>query len=707
MTCPTVIRVTTKAGPPGIGLPPGSAQQDGFAIVKDGATPYAYKLVQIGQIGLPQALGITASPTFTGLTLSSLQAQSQGIAIVGSSGQIQRASLGSGLSIQNGALVVTVSGGGSGTVTSVGLSAPAGFSVSGSPVTGSGTLSFSFADGYSLLTTAKQQQWDTASGLAATAVQEGDARLTNSREWSAETISKVEAEEGLSTTRRAFTSLRVRESIVAWWQSTSSTVGKLLAAANTQADARTALGLGSAATSAASDFATPAALATGLAGKADLVGGVIPSSQIPSIAITDYLGAVNSQSAMLALNGQKGDWCIRTDGLPNTGAWILSGDNPASLSDWVKIPLPDVPVQSVNGQAGNIILSPSDIGAATAAQGAKADSAIQPGNPALSDAREWSAQTIDEAEAAAGTATTRRAFNALRVRQAILGWWNNSSDKVKLDGIATGATANASDADLRDRSTHTGVQAISTITGLQAALNAVPAANTLNANVQQVFSLSGQEIGAVAQTAPRIVVWNTATNRLEFSPTITLPAQASTPATPSSGFIVYADNSGRFSWVGTNGYSRTFDATGITAPRVWIPPDRSGTLALTEEYTAHIFGTDTENLSVGRVRLLARAWQETTQFVSLPLWELVTAPSGASAVFDIRVNGTSIYSTLPSVASGSTSSTANPGVFSTAFNTANLTIASGSLVEVWCTQTGVSPNFGQGLRSQWYTRRVG
>lgn len=47
----------------------------------------------------------------------------------------------------------------------------------------------------------------------------------------------------------------------------------------------------------------------------------------------------------------------------------------------------------------------------------------------------------------------------------------SSADKTKLDGIAAGATANATDAQLRDRSTHTGTQAISTITGLQAALD--------------------------------------------------------------------------------------------------------------------------------------------------------------------------------------------------------------------------------------------
>lgn len=53
-------------------------------------------------------------------------------------------------------------GGGTGTVTSVGMTVPTGFAVSGSPITGSGTLALSFASGYSLPTTAKQSTWDTA-----------------------------------------------------------------------------------------------------------------------------------------------------------------------------------------------------------------------------------------------------------------------------------------------------------------------------------------------------------------------------------------------------------------------------------------------------------------------------------------------------------------------------------------------------------------
>ena len=55
-----------------------------------------------------------------------------------------------------------ISGAGSGSVTSVALSAPTGFAVTGSPVTSAGTLALAFDTGYSLPTTTKQSEWDTA-----------------------------------------------------------------------------------------------------------------------------------------------------------------------------------------------------------------------------------------------------------------------------------------------------------------------------------------------------------------------------------------------------------------------------------------------------------------------------------------------------------------------------------------------------------------
>ncbi len=80
------------------------------------------------------------------------------------------------------------------------------------------------------------------------------------------------------------------------------------------------------------------------------------------------------------------------------------------------------------------------------------------------DSREWSADTIDQAEAEAGTATTRRAFTAQRVLQAAAAWWAASAAATKLAGIASGATANSSDSTLLARGNHTGTQAFSTLT---------------------------------------------------------------------------------------------------------------------------------------------------------------------------------------------------------------------------------------------------
>lgn len=50
----------------------------------------------------------------------------------------------------------------SGTVTSVAMTVPTGLSVTGSPITTSGTLAVSLASGYSIPTTSSQSNWDTA-----------------------------------------------------------------------------------------------------------------------------------------------------------------------------------------------------------------------------------------------------------------------------------------------------------------------------------------------------------------------------------------------------------------------------------------------------------------------------------------------------------------------------------------------------------------
>lgn len=77
----------------------------------------------------------------------------------------------------------------------------------------------------------------------------------------------------------------------------------------------------------------------------------IPLAQLPAITISDYLGTVASQAAMLALVGQRGDWAIRSD---LGSSWIIIGDDPTQLANWKAIATPAAPVLSVNGRIGAV-----------------------------------------------------------------------------------------------------------------------------------------------------------------------------------------------------------------------------------------------------------------------------------------------------------------------------------------------------------------
>jgi hypothetical protein len=68
----------------------------------------------------------------------------------------------------------------------------------------------------------------------------------------------------------------------------------------------------------------------------------------------------------------------------------------------------------------------------------------------------------------------------------------SGADKAKLDGIAAGATANDTDANLKNRANHTGSQAISTVTSLQA---------TLDAKAAKFTTIGSQSTNKTAATA--------------------------------------------------------------------------------------------------------------------------------------------------------------------------------------------------------------
>ena len=95
-----------------------------------------------------------------------------------------------------------------------------------------------------------------------------------------------------------------------------------------EAHGGTLVGLASAGT----DYVSPAVL--GAANGVATLGAdsKLTASQVPAIAVTEYLGAVASQAAMLALTGQAGDWCTRTDLGTN---WVISTSEPNSICSYM------------------------------------------------------------------------------------------------------------------------------------------------------------------------------------------------------------------------------------------------------------------------------------------------------------------------------------------------------------------------------------
>lgn len=120
---------------------------------------------------------------------------------------------------------------------------------------------------------------------------------------------------------------------------------------------KTMVGLGSVDNT--SDLAKPISTAQAAvnAAKADLVGGLVPTSQMPPLAINETFTPA-SQAAMLALTAQRGDMAIRSD-VGKT--FVLSTDSPSTLADWKEISAANA-VTSVAGKTGVVALVKADVG---------------------------------------------------------------------------------------------------------------------------------------------------------------------------------------------------------------------------------------------------------------------------------------------------------------------------------------------------------
>lgn len=86
--------------------------------------------------------------------------------------------------------------------------------------------------------------------------------------------------------------------------------------------------------------------------------GKLDSSILPSLQVTDVFTA-DSEEAMLALEADEGDICIRTD---ENKTYILTAEPASTLSNWTEITIAGS-VESVNNKTGVVNLDADDVGA--------------------------------------------------------------------------------------------------------------------------------------------------------------------------------------------------------------------------------------------------------------------------------------------------------------------------------------------------------
>lgn len=192
---------------------------------------------------------------------------------------------------------------------------------------------------------------------------------------------------------------------------------------------------------------------------ADLTG-LVPTSALPALAVVEYLGAASNQAAMLALVGQRGDWCTRVD-LGTT--WVITGDTPSQLASWTALSYPVAPVLEVNGQTGVVELGKADVGLGNVANLAPEDMPVSDDQQAAINGRVALALVDAAGDLIVGTGdgtVTRLPKGTddqlLAVAGATLAWVDRPSSGLRYDPVAISYQCKAITMDPADLSVGTG-----------------------------------------------------------------------------------------------------------------------------------------------------------------------------------------------------------------------------------------------------------
>ncbi|NIL89988.1 hypothetical protein RhoFasSB10_02304 [Rhodococcus fascians] len=124
-------------------------------------------------------------------------------------------------------------------------------------------------------------------------------------------------------------------------------------------------------------IANVSGLQSALDGKASLIGGVVPTSQLPRVNIGETYSVANS-TARLALDAQSGDVAIQSD---NETLWMLKKSPASAASSWMDLTAigASAGVISVNGQTGTVVLAAADVSAAPTSRSISAGTGLTGG----------------------------------------------------------------------------------------------------------------------------------------------------------------------------------------------------------------------------------------------------------------------------------------------------------------------------------------
>ena len=536
-------------------------------------------------------------------------------------------------------------------VQSVALSVPSGWSTSSTNTGGSVTLTLGLPSGFSLPSNAIQATWTAGAALADTAVQEGDIRLTDSREWSAATVSQAAAEAGTSTARVAYNPLRMFQGIAAWWAASEFKAKLDGIAAGATANATDAQlrdrssHTGTQALSTISGLGTgiPTALAinVGTAGAPVILGG---AGGTPSAL------ALPNATGLPLTTGVTGILPVANGGTGTATPGLVAGTNVTISGTW-----PNQTI-SATGDGGP---GPGGHGTVTSVGLSLPALFTVTGSPVTTSGTLTATLAAQSANLVwAGPTTGTAAAPAFR---SLVADDIPTIPSGKVSGLGTLATQSGTFSGTSS-GTNTGDQDLSGLMVRASNLSDLGNAATARGNLGAAAS------GAIAGSGLTM-----ATNRLVGrSAAGTGPVEEFAPL------------------------GLAFSGTNLVTLSDLIIPLSDETTALTASSTT--------------ARLTIPYWPRPTVITDLWIWAVATAPTGSALQFDIQVNGTSIYlpasgGTYPTIAPGSTNSTSSAGAFTTAFAAAP-TIAVGAVVNFFVRQIG-STVAGAGLKVIAQTRRAG